>query len=514
MSYSEKNRMVLAFTVMFLLNLVGSLALSQTAEGEQPTFSSNTNLVQIPLRIFDQSKNKFVTEFDRSNLIISDNGKPMELVAFDKFGAKINFWIVVDVSGSMSSFEDTLEESIAVLIDTLPKDSLKSLVGFTEKMYLHSGPSADADTVKRGLSKLSIGGGTSIWDALAGVTTYAVAAHTKETEQNVIILLTDGFEGYSLFPFEESAALVKQSGITVFPVIFGATSKDSASHVVGYDELRRLAFESGGDLFTQNSVKKWLGNGSGWIKDVTKTIEKIAGASALVMAKPSETPVGRARNTWRQIRVTTKGLPNAESLAVFARSAYCPTSKIGENGKPIQICRYKPLSNDPVGVATFAEADTHNRAFALEAPSVDLNSEYQVRETVSKTIESQGKYYFSKTSTGWSQIDAPVPNSSFCVLARTVAAEPFRSSETWAYQGLRVGTQNMSAKELRAENQRASTNWTSQIQLYVHNQSGSRMHVSCMWWQQVIQPSFIDETISAFYHVFSPRSSGDSRLAD
>lgn len=154
--------------------------------------------------------------------------------------------MVIDHSGSMSygtgliSPLDLAKQSAAAAVDYLREDDYVEVIAFDDT-YSRVVPFKnveDPEEIKREINRISDGGGTSIYPALA-------AAITDIRKQNAmikhIILLTDGEDSTSISDYDDLLATCQQEGITVTTVAIGSGCNSEL--------LEYLAEKGGGRCF-------------------------------------------------------------------------------------------------------------------------------------------------------------------------------------------------------------------------------------------------------------------------
>lgn len=124
-----------------------------------------------------------------------------------------NFVLLIDVSGSMKADDklELLKEAFNLFVDEMRDDDRLAIVTYagSDKIVLESTPGTKKDKIKRGIRKLSTGGGTN--GAQGIITAYEIAQQSFiQGGNNRIILGTDGDFNIGASSQEELIELIEE----------------------------------------------------------------------------------------------------------------------------------------------------------------------------------------------------------------------------------------------------------------------------------------------------------------
>lgn len=266
------------FPYLLILGLVGTIiwALNYWRVGKKPE-------VFVPEKLLSKKLNLFrvflfvmglVGWISLSYAIMG----PRESYSFSKSSIKVNDIIfVLDVSRSMLAEDlppnrlEVAKSKLQQFVKLRPKDRLGVII-FSEKVYTLLPLTTDPDLVTKVLGDVRVGflgSGTNIGDALG----LAVArAESSQTENKVIILLTDGVSNVESMTPEAAAREAKKYGIKVYTI--GIGTDESARLPIGggrymmipggsidMKTLRLISDMTGGRTYhakSENSLKEIL----------------------------------------------------------------------------------------------------------------------------------------------------------------------------------------------------------------------------------------------------------------
>jgi Ca-activated chloride channel family protein len=137
-----------------------------------------------------------------------------------------------------------------------PKDRAAVIV-FSDQPELKVPLTSHHEVLAGGLAGISAEGETALYDSLVFGLYYLAGLRGKRA----LILLTDGEDSSSKYSFDDALAFARQSGVAVYSIALGLSSRDTMATTV----LRRLAKETGGSFFSAND--------SGELEEIYNRIE-------------------------------------------------------------------------------------------------------------------------------------------------------------------------------------------------------------------------------------------------
>jgi VWFA-related protein len=213
-------------------------------------FEAEVPAVTLNLAALDGNE-RWVSDLEPTELSITDNGEPQEIIDFARGEAPLRVAILVDQSNSM---RDKMPETIAALTEFVrqlgPDDQVK-LMAFNERVTSYTPFTNMHDLVASFAQAIRAEGGTALYDALL----YGhrqLANHQDARERRAIFLLTDGDDQSSRNALAPALERVRNSGVTVFALGQG----DALDSGDLRDVLRRMAEQTGGAAFFEKDKSR------------------------------------------------------------------------------------------------------------------------------------------------------------------------------------------------------------------------------------------------------------------
>ncbi len=322
--------------------LAGQQAAQKPAEPAQTPFRIQVNEVIVPVTVTDD-KGRFVSDLDKADFKIFEDGKPQEIRYFSRERSQpVVVGFVLDMSNSIRLHWKTYQEAVLELVwNLLPGDKRFSgfLVTSSTEAELAVKTSNDSEKIVDRIRKLKPGGGSALYDAihLACTRTDLVKGEPIEPRR-VLIVIGDGSDNNSKYTLDQTIEIAQRSLVTIYAVSTSAYG----FHSEGAVNLERLANETGGrveypleDVY--KDVSGWLSTPSdegnyaikvgtgGYASQIAKSIfASIANVTGEIttqyiiryMPQPTDNP-----KQFRQLKVEVPSLPNAK---VRARRGYFP----------------------------------------------------------------------------------------------------------------------------------------------------------------------------------------------
>jgi Ca-activated chloride channel family protein len=191
-----------------LLATAAAISLLCTASAQEARFRSSVSTVSIYATVNDSS-GRLVTDLDRDDFVVLDNGAPREITLFSSDIQPITVVIMLDMSGSMFTRFMRLRTSTQLFVEALsPKD--RAQIGtFGEEIAISPHLTSDKQLLKRVLrDELWPAGGTPLWNALDA----AMTALASESGRRVVLAITDGKNGCT-FPHCVKADQVEKRAV-------------------------------------------------------------------------------------------------------------------------------------------------------------------------------------------------------------------------------------------------------------------------------------------------------------
>ena len=291
--------------------LGGSAALAPPlragARQEPPTFASGVESVYVD--VFVTRDGRPLPGLRAQSFELEDNGERQvaEVVAVDSL--PLTTLLVFDTSGSVEGGKlRALRTASEAFLAGLRRDDEIGLIGFSHEVRFLARPSADRQSLRRGLEAMQATGGTALWDAL-----YAALTVLETRARIVVVLFTDGEDNMSFLGPRQVKTVAERSNALVQVVGFKAPRVlGRLGHVVEPPEpehlrlLRETAEATGGRFWDAGSP------------------DRLGTAFAAIMAAMNTRyvlryePLGPSRAGWHRIELRLRG----QKGDVHARRGY------------------------------------------------------------------------------------------------------------------------------------------------------------------------------------------------
>jgi Ca-activated chloride channel family protein len=201
---------------------LGALALALTvvasAQQKPPAFRSQTLTVSIFATVKDRD-GRLVTNLQREDFQVLDNGKPVELTVFSNEIQPITVALLLDMSGSMMPRFLRVRESTFSFIDALLPHDRARIGTFGMEVAVSPVLTGDKAVLTRiAREELWPGGGTPMWSGIYE----GLVSLEEETGRRVLLVLTDGADTGPLdgMPNRESETVrrAEREGYMVYAV--------------------------------------------------------------------------------------------------------------------------------------------------------------------------------------------------------------------------------------------------------------------------------------------------------
>jgi len=186
-----------------------------------PQFRAVTRTVPVYATVLDPEDHHLVTDLDKSNFEVRDNGRLQPLTVFDNREQPISIVIMLDMSGSMLGNLPTLRRAAVQMFTHLKPDDKARVGGFGDRIVLSERFTNDQDELIRALwFDLAPGGGTPLW----GAVNVAMTALAHLDGRRVVLVLTDG---------KDTAAGPGRTAVTLTEVSQRSQREDFMVYAIG-----------------------------------------------------------------------------------------------------------------------------------------------------------------------------------------------------------------------------------------------------------------------------------------
>lgn len=220
---------------------------------QDDTFRVDVKLVSVFATVTDASGAP-LTDLAKEQFTLMEDGSPQKIAVFQK-ESELPLSIVLAIDASQSVRKDLRLElkSAKRFIDSLlrPVDAL-SLYQFNESVTNLQPFTSNRSRIDRGLSRVRIGGGTALYDAI-----YLAGQDLLDRSgRKVMVLITDGGDTVSAVSYKEAVRAAQQAEAIVYSVVIVPISSSAGRNTGGEHALIQLSKDTGGKHYYAESVEK------------------------------------------------------------------------------------------------------------------------------------------------------------------------------------------------------------------------------------------------------------------
>ena len=208
------------------------------------------DVARVPLLFtVTDKRNRFITDLDREDFEVFDNGKQQEIREFVRESdLPLRIGVVIDTSNSIRGrFKFEQEAAIEFLRGVLAEESDRAfLVSFDTQAELIVDYTNDIDRLAAGVRALRAGGGTALYDAIYYACRDKLPEdQPKEQFRRALVVIGDGEDNHSTVTREDSLEMAHKAESVVYTI----STNRSGKAELGDRTLRRFAQETGGISF-------------------------------------------------------------------------------------------------------------------------------------------------------------------------------------------------------------------------------------------------------------------------
>jgi Ca-activated chloride channel family protein len=321
--------------------LVVAAAATLVAQNQEGfSFRSGVELINVNATVTDDD-GRFVSGLRKEDFTVYEDGAAQPVTHFSSDRVPVSLGIVLDASGSMTP--DKMSAARAAIdrfiYDLLGKDDELFFLEFANRPDLVQDWTTDRRAISRAVARVTPGGGTAMYDAIADAVPLANAGmHPKKA----ILVISDGNDTNSSISVGDLRQFIRESEVLVYalgvdgtespvrngptiqvptpfpipgrrrrglpPIIIGGGSQRTASRAerVNPDALRQITDDTGG----RTEIVRGFG-------DLDKATARIADELSKQYYLGYVSP-GKKDGKWHAIRVDVKD----RRLSVRARRGY------------------------------------------------------------------------------------------------------------------------------------------------------------------------------------------------
>jgi VWFA-related protein len=195
---------------------------------------ANSDYKRVTVKVVDE-KNRAVSNLTAKDFVITESGKPREVLEIQQSTAPFNIVLLLDVSGSVENYVDFIRKTARQFINTMDENDKISIVTFRDDIKVLSKFTVEKKRLSESLDTFDAGGGTAYYDAVA----FALVETLRPLrgERTAIIAITDGDDNRSFLPFDALLGSIEESGALIYP-LYVPSELIAANATVSQDSLR------------------------------------------------------------------------------------------------------------------------------------------------------------------------------------------------------------------------------------------------------------------------------------
>jgi Ca-activated chloride channel family protein len=249
----------ISIATLLLAGLLGIRpALPQSRGANQPSFGAEVEVVNLNVSITNV-QGKFVTNLDRADFSVYEDGIRQELTIFTHEDLPISMVLMIDGSASMAPKLKEARSAAGQFLRTLRPTDVAQVVQFSDRIAILQDFTSDQQQLNDALAETTASGPTALRNALyVSLKDLAKQKKAGELRRRAIVVLSDGEDTYSIVSDEQTLELAKKTEIAIYPIMLRGRTKerDRPEFSQANYLLTTLAQESGGRSFLPNSLSE------------------------------------------------------------------------------------------------------------------------------------------------------------------------------------------------------------------------------------------------------------------
>ncbi|MEJ2247225.1 MAG: VWA domain-containing protein [Acidobacteriota bacterium] len=244
--------------------LMANPATQETKSTGDQVFRIQVGMVSLPV-VVTNGKGEYVTDLNKEDFYVLDNGKPQEIAGFATVAAPVSVALMLDSSGSMEEHLRIIQNEAIRFVSFLKRDDGLAILSFADdvvlwepfSLYNKKNPMTIRRIEAKGLSAVY----EAVWLALEQVLKH-------EFGRKALVLFSDGIDTRSqTVTEEETLDLARRTEVTIYCICFnpgknrfklfpfpGGDGDKKAEYAAGREYLMKLSGYSGGILVDAKKV--------------------------------------------------------------------------------------------------------------------------------------------------------------------------------------------------------------------------------------------------------------------
>jgi Ca-activated chloride channel homolog len=170
--------------------LLNSLPTIQAQQEDDDVIRVESSLIRLNVGVVDR-KGRPIIDLTRDDFVIYEDNVKQKIASFEPTTAPFSLALLLDVSGSTTSFRQTIKRAALRFIDALAPHDRVAVFAFNEKIEMLTDFTTDQKRIAWAIQNAEGKGGTALYSALQK----AMKELSKEkTYRKAIVVLTDGLD--------------------------------------------------------------------------------------------------------------------------------------------------------------------------------------------------------------------------------------------------------------------------------------------------------------------------------
>ncbi|MBA2619645.1 MAG: VWA domain-containing protein [Acidobacteria bacterium] len=190
---------------------------SATTDGDEDIVKVETNLVTIPVSVYDRN-GLYISNLDKQNFKIFEDGVEQEVAYFGTSERPFTVVLLIDVSPSTAYKIDEIRQAAVAFVDQLkPLDNVM-VIEFDESVHVLTEQTTDRQKIYKAINRANFGSGTALYDAVD----FSLRKRLDKIDgRKAIVLFTDGVDTYSSrADYESTVQDAEESEAMIFPIYY------------------------------------------------------------------------------------------------------------------------------------------------------------------------------------------------------------------------------------------------------------------------------------------------------
>jgi Ca-activated chloride channel family protein len=232
------------------LAVAGALGIALSGQ-HAPSFRAAIDLVLLNVTVTG-SGGRPVGDLSADDFELLEDGRSEQVSFFSPANTALSISLLVDTSSSMEERLPLAQRAAMDFVAKLRPGDVTEIVDFDSRVEVLQPFTADRSLLEAAIARMRAGGSTALYNAVY----IALKQLEKQRPQpgddvhrEAIVVLSDGEDTSSLVTFDQLVDSAKRSQTVVYSIGLALEPPNAVSAQTGEFILRRLAQETGGQLF-------------------------------------------------------------------------------------------------------------------------------------------------------------------------------------------------------------------------------------------------------------------------